>query len=103
MLGRGETMGVFQLGGSGMTRYLKELKPSRVEDLMAMVALFRPGPMSVIPEFIARKHNPKLIKYLDPRMEKFLDMSYGLLVYQEDLLFCALEMAGYTWEEADKF
>jgi len=103
MLGRGETMGVFQLGGSGMTRYLKELKPSRVEDLMAMVALFRPGPMSVIPEFIARKHNPKLIKYLDPRMEKFLDMSYGLIVYQDDLLFCALEMAGYTWEEADKF
>lgn len=103
MLGRGDTMGVFQLGGSGMTRYLKDLKPTRVEDLMAMVALFRPGPMSVIPEYIARKHNPKLIKYLDPRMEKFLEASYGLIVYQDDLLFCALELAGYTWEEADKF
>lgn len=103
MLGRGETMGVFQLGGSGMTRYLKDLKPTKIEDLMAMVALFRPGPMSVIPEYIARKHNPSLVKYLDPRMEKFLGASYGLIVYQDDLLFCALELAGYTWEEADKF
>ena len=103
MLGRGETMGVFQMGSSGMTRYLKELKPSRIEDLMAMVALYRPGPIAVIPEYIARKHNSKLVKYLDPRMEKFLDKSYGLIVYQDDLLFCALELAGYTWEEADKF
>ena len=103
MLGRGDTMGVFQLGGSGMTRYLKDLKPSSVEDLMAMVALFRPGPMSVIPEYIARKQNPELVKYLDPRMEKFLKASYGLIVYQDDLLFCALELAGYNWEEADKF
>lgn len=103
MLGRGETMGVFQLGSEGMTKYLKDLKPTRVEDLMAMVALYRPGPISVIPEYIARKNNPKLVKYLDPRMEKFLDMSYGLIIYQEDLLFCAIELAGYTWEEADKF
>lgn len=103
MLGRGETMGCFQLGGSGMTRYLKELKPAKIEDLMAMVALFRPGPMSVIPEYIARKNDPSLIKYLDPRMEKFLGASYGLIVYQDDLLFCALDLAGYTWEEADKF
>lgn len=103
MLGRGETMGVFQLGSEGMTKYLKDLKPTRVEDLMVMVALYRPGPISVIPEYIARKNNPKLVKYLDPRMEKFLDKSYGLLVYQEDLMFCAIELAGYTWEEADKF
>ncbi len=103
MLARGETMGTFQLGGSGMTRYLKELKPTRVEDLMAMVALFRPGPMAVIPEYIARKHNPTLVKYLDPRMEKYLDKSYGLLVYQDDLLFTAIYLAGYSWEEADKF
>ena len=103
MLGKGETMGVFQLSGSGMTRYLVDLKPERVEDLMAMVALYRPGPMAVIPEYIERKSNPKLVKYLDPRMEKFLGSSYGLIVYQDDLLFCALELAGYTWEEADKF
>ena len=103
MLSRGETMGTFQLNGGGMTKFLKELKPTRIEDIMAMVALYRPGPMAVIPEYIARKNNPKLIKFLDPRMEKFLDMSYGLIVYQDDLLFCALDLAGYTWEEADKF
>jgi len=103
MLAQGETMGVFQLASGGMTKYLVELKPTRIEDLMAMVALYRPGPISQIPEYIKRKHNPKLVKYLDPRMEKFLGMSYGLIVYQDDLLFCALDLAGYTWEEADKF
>lgn len=103
MLARGDTMGVFQLGSAGMTKFLKELKPSRIEDIMAMVALYRPGPISQIPEYIKRKHNPKLVKYLDPRMEKFLGASYGLIVYQDDLLFCAIELAGYTWEEADKF
>jgi len=103
MLAQGETMGVFQLASGGMTKYLVELKPTRIEDLMAMVALYRPGPISQIPEYIKRKHNPKLVKYLDSRMEKFLGMSYGLIVYQDDLLFCALDLAGYTWEEADKF
>lgn len=104
MLSRGETMGTFQLGASsGMTKYLKELKPTRVEDLMVMVALYRPGPISQIPEYIKRKNNPNLVKYLDPRMEKFLGASYGLIVYQDDLLFCALDLAGYSWEEADKF
>lgn len=103
MLGRGETMGVFQLASSGMTKWLIELKPERVEDLMAMVALYRPGPMQTIPEYIERKHNPSKVKFLDPRMEKFLGASYGLLVYQDDLLFCALDLAGYSWEEADKF
>lgn len=103
MLAIGETMGVFQLASGGMTKYLVELKPTRIEDLMAMVALYRPGPISQIPEYIKRKYNPKLVKYLDPRMEKFLGASYGLIVYQDDLLFCALDLAGYTWEEADKF
>ncbi|MBI2268343.1 MAG: DNA polymerase III subunit alpha [Candidatus Blackburnbacteria bacterium] len=103
MLSRGETMGVFQMGSSGMTKYIKELRPTCIEDLMAMVALYRPGPIAVIPEYIERKHSGKKIKYLDPRMEKFLDKSFGLLVYQDDLLFCALDLAGYTWEEADKF
>lgn len=103
MLGRGETMGVFQLSGSGMTKWLLELKPERIEDLMAMVALYRPGPMQTIPEYIERKRDPSKVKFLDPRMEKFLGASYGLIVYQDDLLFCALDLAGYTWEEADKF
>lgn len=103
MLGRGETMGVFQMGGGGMTKWLVELKPERIEDLMAMVALYRPGPMQTIPEYIERKRDPSKVTFLDPRMEKFLGASYGLIVYQDDLLFCAIDLAGYTWEEADKF
>jgi DNA polymerase-3 subunit alpha len=103
MLSRGDTMGTFQLSGSGMTRFLKDLGPTKVEDLMAMVALYRPGPMSVIPEYISRKKDPKLVEYLDPRMKKYLKPSYGLLVYQDDLLFTALELAGYDWVETDKF
>ena len=103
LLASGQTEGLFQLNGSGMTRYLKELKPTSIHDINAMVALYRPGPMESIPEYIKRKHNPKLVKYLDPRMKKFLGESYGLIVYQDDLLFCAIELAGYNWEEADKF
>ena len=103
LLANGQTEGLFQLNGSGMTRYLKELKPTSIHDINAMVALYRPGPMESIPEYIKRKHNPKLVKYLDPRMKKFLGESYGLIVYQDDLLFCAIELAGYNWEEADSF
>ena len=103
LLAEGQTEGLFQLNGQGMTKYLKELKPTSIHDINAMVALYRPGPMESIPEYIKRKHNPHLVKYLDPRMKKFLTESYGLIVYQDDLLFCALEMAGYNWEEADKF
>ncbi|MEK9200863.1 MAG: DNA polymerase III subunit alpha, partial [Patescibacteria group bacterium] len=103
MLARGETMGTFQLGGSGMTKWLKELKPNRVEDLMNMVAIFRPGPMANIPEYIDRKNGKKKVEYYHPKMEKYLDKSYGILVYQDDVLFTALEIAGYTWESVDKF
>jgi len=103
MLSRGETVGVFQLSSSGMTRYLKELKPASLFDIMAMVALFRPGPMESIPEYIRRKNNPELIEYLDPRMKDYLDQSLGLIVYQDDVLLTAINLAGYNWEEADKF
>ena len=103
LLAKGQTEGLFQLNGSGMTRYLKELKPTSIHDINAMVALYRPGPMESIPEYIKRKHNPGLVKYMDPRMKKFLGESYGLIVYQDDLLFCALELAGYNWEEVDRF
>lgn len=102
MLSKGETTGVFQLESSGMRRYIKELKPSSVFDLMAMVALFRPGPMNSIPEYIERKHNPSLIRYIDPRVEKILERSLGLLVYQDDVLLIAIELAGYDWQEVDK-
>src|SRR3990167_7392910 len=103
MLSRGETMGTFQLGGSGMTRYLVDLKPEKVEDLMIMVALYRPGPMNNIDEYIARKHGKKKVVYYHPKMEKFLAKSLGVLVYQDDLLYTALELAGYDWLEVDKF
>lgn len=103
MLARGETEGLFQLNGSGMTRFLKELKPTTIHDINAMVALYRPGPMETIPEYIRRKNDPSLIKYEDPRMEKYLKESFGLIVYQDDLLFSAIELAGYSWLEADKF
>jgi len=103
MLSKGKTMGVFQLSGSGMTRYLVELQPEKIEDIMMMIALFRPGPMSNIDEYIARKRGKKKITYYHPKMEKYLDKSLGVLVYQDDLLYTALEVAGYNWEEVDKF
>lgn len=103
MLARGETADLFQLNGDGMTRFLKDLKPSSIHDINAMVALYRPGPMQFIPQYIERKHNPSLIKYLDPALEKILAKTYGILVYQDDLLMMAHELAGYTWSEVDKF
>lgn len=103
MLSKGETLGLFQLEGDGMTKYMMELKPTTIFDIMAMIALYRPGPLSIIPEYIARKHDPSKITYFDPRMESYLKESKGLLVYQDDVLFTALNIAGYNWEEVDKF
>ena len=102
MLARGETMGLFQLNGSGMTRFLKELKPSTIFDINAMVALYRPGPLEMIPEYIKRKHTPSLISFLDPRLEPILDQSFGVIVYQDDVMLIAIHLAGYSWLEADK-
>ena len=104
MLSDGYTEGVFQLGGSeGMTKYLKELKPTTVHDLNAMVALYRPGPINNIPEYIARKHGQSPIRYFHLKAKNFLEKSYGVLVYQDDLLTTAMELAGYNWESVDKF
>ncbi len=103
LLADGLTFGVFQLGSSGMTRYLKELRPTTIFEVAAMIALYRPGPMQFIPDYIARKHNGKLIKYFDPAMEKILKRTFGILVYQDDLLTIAHDLAGYTWAEVDKF
>ncbi len=102
LLGKGGTMGLFQLGGTGMTRWLRELKPSTIHDINAMVALFRPGPMENIPEYIKRKYDPSLIKYLDPRLKEILSESYGVITYQDDVLLIAIHLAGFTWIEADK-
>ncbi len=103
LLSSGETTGIFQLESSGMRRYIKELKPTTIFDLMAMVALYRPGPMQNIPDFIARKHNPKLINYPDTRLEEILKNSYGILTFQDDVLLTTIELAGYSWLDADKF
>lgn len=103
LLSRGETMGVFQMGSEGMTKWLMELNPKKITDLSAMVALYRPGPMGSIPDYIARAHDPKKIKYFDPRMEDYMQQSLGILVYQEDVLLTAINIAGYSWLEADTF
>lgn len=102
LLAKGETIGLFQLNGAGMTRFLKELKPSKIHDINAMVALYRPGPMESIPQYIERKHNPKLVTFLDDRMRDILDQSYGVITYQDDVMMIAIKLAGYSWLEADK-
>lgn len=101
-LAKGETTGIFQLESPGMRRHIKELKPTTIFDLMAMVALYRPGPMQVIPEFIARKHNSSRISYPHPLLESVLKQSYGIIAYQDDVLLTAITLAGYSWGDADK-
>lgn len=102
MLARGETIGLFQLNGTGMTRFLKELRPTTIHDINAMVALYRPGPLESIPQYIERKHNPNLVTYLDPRLKEILSQSYGVITYQDDVMLIAIQLAGYSWLEADK-
>ncbi|MBI5044761.1 MAG: DNA polymerase III subunit alpha [Candidatus Levybacteria bacterium] len=103
LLGQGETTGIFQLESAGMRRYIKELKPTSIFDLQAMVALYRPGPMQNIPEFIARKRSPELITYPHEKLEVILKESYGVLTFQDDVLLTAIILAGYSWLDADKF
>jgi DNA polymerase-3 subunit alpha len=101
MLGRGETVGVFQLESEGMRRYIMQLKPESVEELAAMVALHRPGPMEHIGEYIEGKHGRRKPSYLDPRMEPILRETYGVIVYQDQVLQLVRALAGFTLGEAD--
>lgn len=101
LLARGDTTGVFQLESSGMKRYLKELKPTVFEDIVAMVALYRPGPMQWIDDFIARKHGTKKIEYANPAMEPALKTTYGVIVYQEQVMQISKEMCGFSGGQAD--
>ncbi|EKE19742.1 MAG: hypothetical protein ACD_8C00115G0003 [uncultured bacterium] len=96
----GQTTGVFQFESSGMKRYLKLLKPTIIEDIIAMVALYRPGPMDWIPDFISGKHGRK-IKYVHPKLEPILKNTYGVAVYQEQVMQIARDLAGFTMGEAD--
>jgi DNA polymerase-3 subunit alpha len=101
LLQRGDTTGVFQLESAGMKRYLRDLKPSVFEDIVAMVALYRPGPMQFIDEFIGRKHGERVIAYPHPSMENSLKNTYGVLVYQEQVMQISKEVCGLTGGEAD--
>lgn len=101
LLGRGDTTGVFQLESAGMKRYLRELKPSVFEDIVAMVALYRPGPMQFIDDFIGRKHGEREIIYPHDSMENSLKNTYGVLVYQEQVMQISKEVCGFTGGEAD--
>ena len=101
MLSQGETVGVFQLEGSGMTRYIKDLKPSSLSDVAAMIALYRPGPMEHIDTFIAAKHGVTEPSYPHPALKDILEETYGVLVYQDQVLLIVQTFAGYSLGEAD--
>ncbi|MFA5136693.1 MAG: DNA polymerase III subunit alpha [Patescibacteria group bacterium] len=101
LISRGETIGVFQLESAGMRRLAKDLKPSKMSDITAMVALFRPGPMDLIPMFLEGKRNPKKVTYLHNDLIPILEETYGILVYQEQVMEIANKLAGYSMSEAD--
>ena len=98
---RGQTVGTFQFESAGMQKYLRELHPTVFEDLIAMNALYRPGPMDYIPDFIKRKHDPSLVKYDIPCMEKYLKDTYGITVYQEQVMLLSRQLANFTRGESD--
>ncbi|MGA8533248.1 MAG: DNA polymerase III subunit alpha, partial [Candidatus Tumulicola sp.] len=102
MLGHGETMGVFQLESDGMKRVCAELRPSRFEDIIALVALYRPGPMDWIPSFIAIKHGRRQPNYLHAKLEPILAETYGIACYQEQVMQIARDVAGFSMSEADE-
>jgi DNA polymerase-3 subunit alpha len=101
LLASGETTGVFQLESAGMRRYIRDLRPSSVFDLAAMVALYRPGPMDNIPAYIRRKHGEEKVTYLHPLLEPYLNRTFGVFVYQEDIMSASTALAGFTGPEAD--
>lgn len=101
LLQRGDTTGVFQLESSGMRHYIRELKPTNFEDIVAMISLYRPGPMEWIPTYIEGKHHPETIKYLDPSFDTILKTTNGVAIYQEQILLIARQFAGFSLGEAD--
>ena len=101
LLSSGETLGIFQLEGEGMRRYIKELKPTSLGDIAAMVALYRPGPKEHISTFIKAKHNPKSIRYPHPALAEILEETYGVIVYQDQVLRIVQAFSGYSLGEAD--
>lgn len=102
LMGAGQTAGVFQVEGGGMTRYLVQMKPKNLDNIIAMVALYRPGPMAFIPDYISRMHGTQAVKYRHPSMEKIFSDTYGIPIYQEQLMQAAVDLAGYTPSESDE-
>jgi DNA polymerase-3 subunit alpha len=102
LMGSGQTAGVFQVEGGGMTRWLVQMKPKTLDNIIAMVALYRPGPMAFIPDYIARMHGEAEVEYRHPKMEPIFSDTYGIPVYQEQLMRAAVELAGYTPSESDE-
>ena len=100
-LGNGHTAGVFQLEGNGMTRYIVQMKPRNLANVIAMVALFRPGPMDFIPTYIKRMHGEEETQYSHPALEPIFKETYGIAIYQEQVMMAVMELAGYTAAEAD--
>lgn len=101
LLSSGQVDGVFQVEGTGMRRYIMEMKPTRLENVIAMVALYRPGPLDFIPSYIKRMHGQEEVTYLHPMQEEFLAETYGITVYQEQVMYIAMKMANYSGAEAD--
>ena len=101
MIGEGKTAGVFQLESAGMTSFMKELKPDTLEDIIAGVSLYRPGPMAEIPKYIAGKKDPTSVQYLDEKLEGILDVTYGVMVYQEQVMEIVRKLAGYSMGRSD--
>lgn len=101
MIGEGKTAGIFQLESAGMTQFMKELQPSSLEDIIAGISLYRPGPMDQIPKYIKNKNNPGNIKYLHPLLKNILDVTYGCMVYQEQVMQIVRDLGGYSMGRSD--
>ena len=101
LLQQGQTTGVFQLESEGFKRYLRELKPTTFEDIVVMIALYRPGPIKFIPEYIERKHKRKKVEYIHPKLKPILERTQGICIFQEELMKIATSLAGFTLSEAD--
>lgn len=101
MLGEGKTVGAFQLESPGMTSFMKDLKPDSLEDIIAGISLYRPGPMAEIPKYIENKRHPESVKYETPQLEHILNVTYGVMVYQEEVMQIVRDLAGYSMGRAD--
>ena len=101
LMGKGECTGLFQIDGQGMRKFLRQMKPNKFEHIVAMLALYRPGPMQYIPNYIARMHGEEEVEYRHPALEPILSFTYGIIVYQESIMRIATDLCGYSGQEAD--